>query len=127
MASISAGEASAGEPSWANSDPVSDPISDVLYLRDVVTLDQNLRRREGELVIIFEDHRDLAELVGVRGQRYSLYRQFAVTIAISTVISAINSLTLSPALAATLLKPHGAAREARSGKEGAARSASRRS
>src|SRR5207248_4073466 len=36
------------------------------------------------------------------------YRQFALTIAISTVISAFNSLTLSPALAAVLLKPHGA-------------------
>ncbi|MGE0372588.1 MAG: efflux RND transporter permease subunit [Gammaproteobacteria bacterium] len=44
-------------------------------------------------------------LSGITGQ---FYRQFAVTIAISTVISAINSLTLSPALAAVLLKPHGA-------------------
>ncbi len=35
------------------------------------------------------------------------YRQFAITIAISTVISAINSLTLSPALSAVLLKEHG--------------------
>ncbi len=43
----------------------------------------------------------MAFLTGVTGQ---FYRQFAVTIAISTVISAINSLTLSPALAATLLK-----------------------
>jgi multidrug efflux pump len=33
------------------------------------------------------------------------YRQFAVTIAISTLISAFNSLTLSPALCALLLKP----------------------
>ncbi|GAB3285598.1 efflux RND transporter permease subunit [Parahaliea aestuarii] len=44
-------------------------------------------------------------LDGVTGQ---FYRQFAMSIAIATVISAINSLTLSPALAATLLKPHGA-------------------
>src|SRR5262249_32412113 len=36
---------------------------------------------------------------------------FAVTIAVSTVISAFNSLTLSPALAAILLKPHGARRD----------------
>jgi hydrophobe/amphiphile efflux-1 (HAE1) family protein len=36
------------------------------------------------------------------------YKQFALTIAISTVISAFNSLTLSPALAAVLLKPEGA-------------------
>jgi multidrug efflux pump len=33
------------------------------------------------------------------------YKQFAITIAISTVISAFNSLTLSPALSALLLKP----------------------
>ncbi|QYD68160.1 efflux RND transporter permease subunit [Paraburkholderia edwinii] len=42
-------------------------------------------------------------LTGVTGQ---FYKQFAVTIAISTVISAINSLTLSPALAAKLLRSH---------------------
>lgn len=34
------------------------------------------------------------------------FRQFALTIAVSTLISALNSLTLSPALAALLLKPH---------------------
>ena len=48
----------------------------------------------------------MAFLEGITGQ---FYRQFATTIAIATVISAINSLTLSPALAATLLKPHGSA------------------
>ncbi|WP_051885384.1 efflux RND transporter permease subunit [Lysobacter antibioticus] len=51
----------------------------------------------------------MAFLSGVTGQ---FYKQFAVTIAISTVISAINSLTLSPALAAKLLKPHGAPKDA---------------
>ncbi|WP_313552663.1 multidrug efflux RND transporter permease subunit OqxB [Pantoea sp.] len=45
----------------------------------------------------------MAFLSGVTGQ---FYKQFATTIAISTVISAINSLTLSPALAAMLLKDH---------------------
>jgi len=45
----------------------------------------------------------MAFLSGVTGQ---FYKQFAVTIAISTVISAVNSLTLSPALAAKLLKGH---------------------
>ncbi|CAN5252385.1 multidrug efflux RND transporter permease subunit [soil metagenome] len=45
----------------------------------------------------------LAFVSGLTGQ---FYRQFAVTIAISTVISAINSLTLSPALAALLLRGH---------------------
>ncbi|HEA53511.1 efflux RND transporter permease subunit [Marinobacter antarcticus] len=43
----------------------------------------------------------MAFLDGIIGQ---FYRQFAASIAIATVISAINSLTLSPALAATLLK-----------------------
>ena len=45
----------------------------------------------------------LAFISGLTGQ---FYRQFAVTIAISTVISAINSLTLAPALSALLLKGH---------------------
>jgi hydrophobe/amphiphile efflux-1 (HAE1) family protein len=48
----------------------------------------------------------VAFVSGLTGQ---FYRQFALTIAISTVISAFNSLTLSPALAALLLKPHGTA------------------
>jgi multidrug efflux pump len=43
----------------------------------------------------------LAFITGLTGQ---FYRQFALTIAISTVISAVNSLTLSPALAALLLR-----------------------
>ena len=47
-----------------------------------------------------------AFISGLTGQ---FYKQFALTIAISTVISAVNSLTLSPALSALLLKPHGAA------------------
>jgi len=51
----------------------------------------------------------MAFLSGVTGQ---FYKQFAVTIAISTVISAINSLTLSPALAAKLLHAHGAPKDA---------------
>jgi len=42
----------------------------------------------------------------VSGLSGRFYQQFALTIAISTVISAFNSLTLSPALAALLLKPH---------------------
>ncbi len=51
----------------------------------------------------------LAFISGLTGQ---FYRQFALTIAISTVISAINSLTLSPALAALLLKGHHAPKDA---------------
>ena len=41
---------------------------------------------------------------GITGQ---FYRQFALTIAVSTALSAFNSLTLSPALSALLLKGHG--------------------
>ena len=40
---------------------------------------------------------------GITGQ---FYKQFAVTISVATVISTINSLSLSPALAASILKPH---------------------
>jgi len=50
----------------------------------------------------------MAFLTGITGQ---FYKQFAVTIAISTIISAINSLTLSPALAAKLLRGHGAPKD----------------
>ncbi|HSJ01035.1 MAG TPA: multidrug efflux RND transporter permease subunit, partial [Verrucomicrobium sp.] len=46
-----------------------------------------------------------AFMTGLTGQ---FYKQFALTIAVSTIISAFNSLTLSPALSAILLKPHGA-------------------
>lgn len=46
-----------------------------------------------------------AFISGLTGQ---FYQQFALTITISTLISAFNSLTLSPALSALLLKPHGA-------------------
>ncbi|MBO9647444.1 MAG: efflux RND transporter permease subunit [Variovorax sp.] len=51
----------------------------------------------------------LAFISGLTGQ---FYRQFALTIAISTVISAVNSLTLSPALAALLLRGHDAPKDA---------------
>ena len=44
----------------------------------------------------------------ISGLTGEFYKQFALTIAISTVISAFNSLTLSPALSALLLKAHGA-------------------
>jgi hydrophobe/amphiphile efflux-1 (HAE1) family protein len=47
----------------------------------------------------------VAFLSGLTGE---FYRQFALTIAFSTVISAFNSLTLSPALSAILLRPHDA-------------------
>ena len=51
----------------------------------------------------------IAFISGLTGE---FYRQFALTIAFSTVISAFNSLTLSPALAALLLKGHDAPKDA---------------
>jgi multidrug efflux pump len=50
----------------------------------------------------------IAFIPGLSGQ---FYKQFALTIAISTVISAFNSLTLSPALAAVLLRAHDAPKD----------------
>ncbi len=44
-----------------------------------------------------------AFLEGISGE---FYRQFALTIAISSILSTVNALTLSPALSAVLLKPH---------------------
>ncbi|MBI1327744.1 MAG: multidrug efflux RND transporter permease subunit [Alphaproteobacteria bacterium] len=44
-----------------------------------------------------------AFIPGMSGQ---FYKQFAMTIAVATVISMINSLTLSPSIAALLLRPH---------------------
>ncbi|HMJ92265.1 MAG TPA: multidrug efflux RND transporter permease subunit, partial [Candidatus Acidoferrum sp.] len=49
-----------------------------------------------------------AFISGITGQ---FYKQFALTIAVSTVISAFNSLTLSPALCALLLPEHGAGKD----------------
>ncbi len=49
-----------------------------------------------------------AFISGITGQ---FFRQFALTIAVSTIISAFNSLTLSPALAALLLRPRNARRD----------------
>ena len=45
----------------------------------------------------------VAFIPGISGE---LFRQFAVTVAVAMVLSAINALTLSPALCAILLKPH---------------------
>jgi multidrug efflux pump len=49
-----------------------------------------------------------AFMSGISGQ---FFRQFALTIAVSTAISALNSLTLSPALATLLLRPRGAQKD----------------
>jgi multidrug efflux pump len=47
----------------------------------------------------------------VSGITGKFYQQFALTIAVSTLISAFNSLTLSPALCALLLQPHHAPKD----------------
>ncbi len=47
----------------------------------------------------------------ISGLSGMFYKQFAITIAISTVISAFNSLTLSPALSALLLRDHHAPKD----------------
>jgi hydrophobe/amphiphile efflux-1 (HAE1) family protein len=59
-------------------------------------------------LVLFAVFIPAAFLGGISGQ---FFRQFAVTIAVSTVISAFNSLTLSPALAAIMLRPRGARRD----------------
>ncbi|WP_237058055.1 efflux RND transporter permease subunit [Microbulbifer sediminum] len=82
-------------------------------LRPLAAAHQAMREVSGPIVaislVLCAVFVPMAFLDGITGQ---FYRQFAVTIAIATIISAINSLTLSPALAATLLKPHGAAPDA---------------
>ena len=50
----------------------------------------------------------VAFVSGITGQ---FYRQFALTVSFSTLLSAFNSLTLSPALASLLLKPHGESKD----------------
>ena len=68
-----------------------------------------------------------AFMAGISGE---FFRQFALTIAASTIISAFNSLTLSPALCAILFKGHGAeqghAAHARRGQAGPAAPGDRR-
>jgi multidrug efflux pump subunit AcrB len=51
----------------------------------------------------------------ISGLQGSFYKQFAITIAASTAISAFVSLTLSPAMAALLLRPHNNGDQPRSG------------
>ena len=86
-----------------------------IVVDDAIVVVENVERNiEEGLAPLAAAHQAMREVsgpiiaIGVTGQ---FYKQFAVTIAISTVISAINSLTLSPALAALLLKPHGAPKD----------------
>lgn len=79
-------------------------------LSSVAAAHQAMREVSGPIVaislVLIAVFVPMAFLSGVTGQ---FYRQFSVTIAIATAISAINSLTLSPALAAAILKGHGEA------------------
>jgi len=78
-------------------------------LRPLAAAHQAMREVSGPIIaialVLIAVFVPLAFLSGITGQ---FYRQFAVTLAIATVISAINSLTLSPALAAVLLRSHDA-------------------
>ena len=51
----------------------------------------------------------------LKGPTGAFYQQFAITLAVAIVISAINALTLSPALCALLLKPHNPTEEHKKG------------
>src|SRR5262249_10857290 len=88
-------------------DAVEHHISLGLAPRDATI--QAMREVSGPIVavgaVLFAVFIPCAFLSGIVGQ---FFRQFALTIAISTLISTINSLTLCPALAAVLLKPKGA-------------------
>jgi multidrug efflux pump subunit AcrB len=77
----------------------------VVRLRDVARIE--LGANDYALRSLLDNKPAVAIPVSRRRAR-QFYRQFALTIAISTVISAFNSLTLSPALAALLLRAHDA-------------------
>jgi multidrug efflux pump len=64
-----------------------------------------------------------ALMAGISGQ---FFRQFALTIAASTIISAFNSLTLSPALCAILFKGHGAEGHGAEGHEAGAHASAKK-
>ncbi|HEU0154971.1 MAG TPA: multidrug efflux RND transporter permease subunit [Stellaceae bacterium] len=55
-------------------------------------------------LVLFSVFVPIAFIPGVSG---TLFRQFAVTISVAMAISAVNALTLSPALCAVFLRPHG--------------------
>ncbi|KPX09376.1 Multidrug efflux RND transporter MexF [Pseudomonas savastanoi] len=77
-----------------------------IVVDDAIVVVENVERNiELGLEPVQATHKAMAEVTG------QFYKQFALTIAISTVISAFNSLTLSPALAAVLLKGHDAPKD----------------
>ena len=83
-----------------------------LGLKPVAATKQAMREVSGPVIatalVLAAVFVPTAFISGLTGQ---FYKQFAITIAISTVISAFNSLTLSPALSALLLKEHSAPKD----------------
>ncbi|MES1923831.1 multidrug efflux RND transporter permease subunit [Salinisphaera sp. T31B1] len=99
-----------------------------IVVDDAIVVVENVQRNiENGLTPVAATHQAMREVTGpiiatalvlcavfvptafISGLSGQFYKQFALTIAISTVISAFNSLTLSPALSALLLKEKGAA------------------
>lgn len=83
-----------------------------LGLKPIAATQQAMREVSGPIIatslVLIAVFIPTAFISGLTGQ---FYKQFALTIAISTIISAFNSLTLSPALAAMLLKGHDAPKD----------------
>ncbi len=88
----------------------------IVVVEAAASIEHGLSPREATIQAMDEvagpDHRDWFGAVGgvracvfITGIVGEFYRQFAVTIVVSTLISAFNSLTLSPALCALLLVP----------------------
>ncbi len=101
-----------------------------IVVDDAIVVVENVERHIGEgLSPVEATHKAMQEVSGavvaialvlsavfiptafIRGITGKFYQQFALTIAVSTLISAFNSLTLSPALAALLLQPHHAPKD----------------
>ena len=74
------------------------------------TIDEVGRAVIGIAIVLSAVFIPTALIPGLTGQ---FYRQFALTIAVATILSAVNSLTLSPALGALLLKRHEAGHKSR--------------
>ena len=74
------------------------------------TIDEVGRAVIGIAIVLSAVSIPTALIPGLTGQ---FYRQFALTIAVATILSAVNSLTLSPALGALLLKRHEAGHKSR--------------
>ena len=72
----------------------------------VAALPRSVGVARGAPRFLFRSCAFLVESAFIPGISGELFRQFAVTVAVSMFLSAINALTLSPALCAVLLRPH---------------------